>query len=84
LPLQQATPGASQAEASFHQALALAARQQAKSWELRAATRLARLRPQRGKHAEARELLSPICGWLTEDFDTADLHEATVLIEVLV
>lgn len=78
--LRQANPDASQAEACFQQALAVASRQQAKSWELRAALSLARLWRQRGKHAEARALLAPIYGWFTEGFDTADLQEAQALL----
>ena len=83
LLLQQAVPDVAQAEASFQQALSIARRQQAKSWELRAAMSLARLWQQQGKHAEARELLAPIYGWFTEGFDTADLQEAKALLEEL-
>jgi predicted ATPase len=72
-----------EAEACFQQALAIAHRQQAKSWELRAATSLASLWQQQGKRAEARELLTPIYGWFTEGFDTADLQEAKALLEEL-
>jgi predicted ATPase len=72
-----------EAEACFQQALAIARRQQAKSWELRAAMSLARLWQQRGKRAEAYALLAPIYGWFTEGFDTADLQEAKVLLEEL-
>jgi class 3 adenylate cyclase len=80
---QQAAADAAQAEACFEQALAIAGRQQAKSWELRAAMSLSRLWQQQGKHAEARALLAPIYGWFTEGFDTADLQEARVLLEEL-
>lgn len=72
-----------EAEACFQQALAIARRQQAKSWELRAATSLARLWQCQSKRAEARELLAPVYGWVTEGFDTADLQEAKALLEVL-
>jgi predicted ATPase len=65
------------------QALTIARRQQAKSWELRAATSLARLWQQQGKRAEARELLAPIYDWFTEGFDTADLQEARALLQAL-
>ncbi len=57
---QQAAAEAAQAEACFEQALAMADRQQAKSWELRAAMSLSRLWQQQGKRDEARELLAPI------------------------
>jgi predicted ATPase len=76
LLLRQATPDAAQAEARFQQALAIARRQQAKSWELRAAMSLSRLWQHQGKRAEARALLAPVYGWFTEGFDTADLQEA--------
>jgi predicted ATPase len=61
----------------------LPARQQAKSWELRAAISLARLWQRQGKRAEARELLAPVYGWFTEGFDTADLQEAKALLDAL-
>jgi predicted ATPase len=83
LLLRQAVPDAPQAETCFKQALAVARRQQAKSWELRAAMSLSRLWQQQGKRAEARELLAPIYNWFTEGFDTADLQEAKALLEDL-
>ena len=83
LLLRQPAPDAAQAEACFQQALAIARRQQAKSWELRAATSLSRLWQQQGKRAEAHELLAPIYGWFTEGFDTADLQDAKALLEEL-
>jgi class 3 adenylate cyclase/predicted ATPase len=72
-----------EAERCFRQALDMARRQQAKSWELRAAMSLARLWQQQGKRAEAQALLAPIYGWFTEGFDTADLQEAKALLEEL-
>ena len=63
--------------------MAIAQSQQAKSWELRAATSLARLWQQQGKRTEARELLAPVYGWFTEGFDTADLIDAKVLLDEL-
>ena len=83
LLLRQAVPDVPQAEACFQQALAVARRQQAKSWELRAAMSLARLWQSQGKRAEAYELLAPVYGWFTEGFDTADLQEAKTLLEEL-
>jgi predicted ATPase len=83
LLLRLAVPDAPQAEACFQQALAIARRQQAKSWELRAAMSLSRLWQQQGKHTEARALLAPIYDWFTEGFDTADLQEAKALLEAL-
>jgi predicted ATPase len=63
--------------------LGIARRQQAKSWELRAATSLSRLWQQQGKRDEAHALLAPLYGWFTEGFDTADLQEAKALLEAL-
>jgi predicted ATPase len=74
---------ATEAATCFRQALDVARRQQAKSWELRAAMSLTRLWQGQGKHAEARELLAPIYDWFTEGFDTADLREAKGLLEAL-
>ena len=54
-------------------------RQQAKSWELRAAMSLSRLRQQQYKRDNARPLLAPVYGWFTGGFDTADLQEAKAL-----
>ena len=71
------------AEACFQRALTVARHQQAKSWELRAATSLSRLWQQQGKRAEAHELLAPVYGWFTEGFDTADLREAKALLDTL-
>ena len=71
------------AEANFERALAVARSQQAKSWELRAATSMARLLRDQGKHEEARELLAPVYGWFTEGFDTLDLKEAKALLDAL-
>jgi predicted ATPase/class 3 adenylate cyclase len=72
-----------EAEVSFHKALDIARRQEAKSLELRTATSLARLWQQQGKQTEARELLAPIYDWFTEGFDTPDLQEAKALLEAL-
>jgi predicted ATPase len=83
LLLQPAIAEPSEAEARFQQALTIARRQQAKSWELRAAMSLSRLWQQQGKRAAAHELLAPIYGWFTEGFDTSDLQEAKALLEEL-
>jgi predicted ATPase len=83
LLLQQAVPDAAQAEACFQQALAIARQQQAKSWELRAATSLARLWQAQDKRQDASALLTPVYAWFTEGFDTADLQEAKTLLEEL-
>ncbi len=80
LLLQQTAPDASQAETCLQQALAIARHQEAKSWELRAATSLARLWQSQDKRQEAYDLLAPVYEWFTEGFDTADLQEAKGLL----
>jgi class 3 adenylate cyclase/predicted ATPase len=79
------SPGrdAAQAETYFSRALAVARKQQAKSWELRAAMSLARLWRDQGKRQQARDVLSPIQGWFTEGLGTRDLKEAKVLLDRL-
>ena len=71
------------AHACFQQALAVARRQQAKSWELRAAISLSRLWQCRGKRVEARQLLGEAYGWFTEGFGTVDLQEAGAVLAAL-
>jgi class 3 adenylate cyclase/predicted ATPase len=71
------------AESYFDRALALARKQQAKSWELRAAMSMARLWCDQGKRDEARDLLAPVYGWFTEGFNTRDLKEARTLLDAL-
>jgi predicted ATPase len=83
LLLQRSSAPPGEAESCFHQALAVARAQQAKSLELRAAMSLSRLWQQQGKRDEARQLLAPIYGWFTEGFDTADFQEAKALLEAL-
>ena len=83
IALKSPAPDAAKAEAYFERALAVARKQQAKSWELRAATSMARLWRDQGKLQQARELLAPVYGWFTEGFDTLDLKEAKALLEEL-
>jgi len=71
------------AEAAIEQGIDAARRQNAKSWELRGAMSLARLRRQQGRPQEAAALLAPIYAWFTEGFDTADLKEAKTLLDNL-
>jgi predicted ATPase len=71
------------AEELYRKALSIAARQEAKLWELHAAVSLARLRRDQGRRAEGRDLLAPIYGWFTEGFDTLDLKEAKSLLDEL-
>ena len=80
IALISSAPDPPQAEAYFESALAVARRQQAKFWELRAAMSLARLWRDQGKPQQARELLGPVYGWFTEGFDTRDLKEAKALL----
>jgi len=68
---------------ALEEALHVARRQQAKSYELRAARSLAQLWGERGRRAEAHELLAPIYDWFTEGFDTADLKGAKALLDEL-
>ena len=70
-----------EAEACFHQALAIARQQQAKSLELRAAMSLSCLWQRQGQTEQARQLLAEVYAWFTEGFDTADLQEAKALLE---
>jgi predicted ATPase len=83
LLLQQSLVSATEAETCFHQAIAIAQNQQAKSFELRAATSLARLWQSQEKREEAYDLLTPVYNWFTEGFDTADLKDAKALLDEL-
>ena len=83
LLLQQSPDHAIEAEACYQKAISIAQHQGAKSWELRAATSLARLRQSQGKRQEAYDLLAPVYGWFTEGFDTVDLIDAKTLLDEL-
>ena len=72
-----------QAEACFRKALDVARDQQAKSYELRAATALASHWQQEGRNGEARALLSQAIGWWQPDLDSADLRDARELLAKL-
>ena len=74
-------PDAAKAEAHFGHALAIARKQQAKSWELRAAMSMARLWRDQGRPEEARDLLAPVYGWFTQGFDTRDLKLAKAFLD---
>jgi predicted ATPase len=71
------------AEECLQQALTLARQQQARMWELRAATSLARLWQMQDRRQDAYDLLAPVYGWFSEGFDVADLQEAKALLEEL-
>ena len=72
-----------EAEACFEHALAVARRQSAKMWELRAAMSFARLRRGQGRPVEARDLLAPVYERFTEGLDTPDLKKAKALLDKL-
>jgi len=81
--LEAAPAAAAAAENHFRQALDWARRQDALSWELRAATSLARMWRNQSRSKEAHELLAPVYERFTEGFDTADLKAAKALLEEL-
>jgi predicted ATPase len=81
--LQGAEGAATPAEDHFRRALDWARRQGALSWELRAATSLARLLRNQGRPADAMALLGPVYDRFTEGFDTVDLQAAKALIDAL-
>jgi predicted ATPase len=83
LLLQGIHGAAMEPEGHFRQALDWARRQGALSWELRAATSLARLLRDQGRPAEAMALLGPVYDRFTEGFDTADLKTAKALLDTL-
>jgi predicted ATPase len=69
--------------ACFRRAIASAQKHDAKSWELRAAASLARLLAERKEREQACDALTPVYGWFTEGFDTADLKDAKALLDAL-
>jgi predicted ATPase len=71
------------AEQHYRQAIAVAERQSAKLFQLRASTSLARLWRDQGRCTETRDLLGPIYGWFTEGFDVPDLKDAKALLDEL-
>jgi predicted ATPase len=83
LLLQSQSYVGAEAEAVFQHALDVTRRQEAKSWELRTATSLARLWQRQGKQMAALDLLAPVYNWFTEGFDTADLKDAKALLDEL-
>jgi predicted ATPase len=65
----------------YRKSLGIAREQEAKLWELRTAVSLTRLRSDRDRRTEARDLLAPVYGWFTEGFDARDLKEAKALLD---
>ena len=80
LLLQSAAANEEQASAAFLRSLECARSLGAKSWELRAAISLARLRVKQGKREQARVALANVYEWFTEGFDTPDLRDAKILL----
>jgi predicted ATPase len=74
---------AAEAERHYREAVEVARAQAARSWELRAAARLARLWHARGETTATRDLLAPVYGRFTEGLDTQDLREAGALLDAL-
>jgi|CXWL01.1.fsa_nt_gi class 3 adenylate cyclase/tetratricopeptide (TPR) repeat protein len=70
-----------EAETQWRASIDCARQQQARSWELRSSTALARLLASRGQRDAARSLLSPIYEWFTEGAETQDLVEAREVLE---
>ena len=77
------TSAVAKAESYFQEALAIARRQGARSWELRAALSLSELWCTQNRYREAYNLLRPIYMWFSEGFDTKDLRQAKHLLEKL-
>ncbi|MEW6272787.1 MAG: AAA family ATPase [Thermodesulfobacteriota bacterium] len=72
-----------EAEACFLRALESARERGAKAYELRAATSLARLWRRRGRDADARAVLGPVCGWFTEGTETGAVRAARLVLDEL-
>ena len=71
------------AEDNYLASLDVGREQQAKSWEIRTATSLAKLWQSQGKRKDALDLLKPVYNWFTEGFDTKDLKDAKAALEEL-
>jgi predicted ATPase len=81
IALMSPSPNIAEVEEHIGRALSVARKQQAESWELRAAVSMARLWRAQDKLQQARELLAPLYGWFTEGFDTLDLKEAKASLD---
>jgi predicted ATPase len=79
----QTPSNSEEAERWFRTAIEIARAQQAKSWELRATTSLARLLTSQNRRDEARGMLALIYNWFTEGFDTTDLKDAKAMLDEL-
>jgi predicted ATPase len=69
------------AEADFRDAITMAHKMSAKTWELRATMSLAQLWRDQGRREQAHDILAPIYGWFTEGFDTKVLKDARILLD---
>ena len=83
LLLRKITPDLGRAERCFQEALRIARQQQAKSFELRAATDLAQLWRDQAKPNNARDVLIPVYEWFGEGLDTVDLKRAKSVLDEL-
>jgi class 3 adenylate cyclase/predicted ATPase len=83
LLLGQSASDPARAEGCFRRALAVATSQQAKSWQLRAATSLSRLLCQQDKGSQARALLEPVYSWFSEGSATPDLQDAKAMLNAI-
>jgi predicted ATPase len=81
--MQRGSAAAETAKSLFGQALDAARRQEMLSWELRAATSLARQLGRQGHPADAIAHLRPVHNSFTEGFGTADLIAAKQLLDEL-
>jgi predicted ATPase len=81
--LAQSDHHATAAEQCLTAAIGLAQKQEAKLWELRAATTLAKLWKHQGRRGDARDLLAPVLGWFTEGLGTTDVEGAAALLAEL-
>lgn len=73
---------ATEAEHALERAIDVARAQSALSWELRAATSLARLLKTQGRNEEAAQKLGRVYGQFTEGFETLDLRKAKALLPI--
>jgi class 3 adenylate cyclase/tetratricopeptide (TPR) repeat protein len=81
--LMREVGAAAEAETCFRSAIEIARAQEARWWELRATTTLAKLLRDTGRRAEARAILAEIYNWFTDGFDTPDMKDAKALLDEL-
>lgn len=81
--LARNNPGVPGVEECLQAAISIAQGQEAKFWEVRAATALAKLWERQGRRTEAHALLAPVLGWFTEGLGARDLKEAWALLDGL-